>query len=90
MTDLRPVCVSCSAKKGKIIRFVAKTNGVYLPYAQTYITADLWECPECKTQIAEGFSKPHYPHSRGDPDTLKWRESEDPEFFPLAQEVTDG
>lgn len=89
MTDLRPVCVSCSGKKGHIVRLVAKVNGVYLPYAHSYITADLWECPECKTQIAEGFSRPHYPRRRDDPDTIEWRKAEDPDFFPLAPEVTD-
>ena len=92
MTDKRPVCVGCTKAKGYVVRFRNKTDGVYVPYASTYITGDLLECPECGAQMIEGFTDPEYGTSRSNPETVEWRkalEAKQPEYFPFSPETTD-
>jgi len=56
----RPVCVKCSQNTKTIVRYVATQNGIVLPYAKTFVCGDLWVCPECGSEIVEGFGDPMY------------------------------
>ena len=71
MTDKRPVCVKCSQNTKTIIRYFCVKNGIVLPYAKTYIHGDLWRCPECDSEIVEGFGDPMYGWNQSllEPDT---------------------
>ena len=92
LTDKRPVCAKCTKEAGHVVRFRAIVNGVYVPYANTYIAGDLWECPECEVQIIEGFGDPEHGVTRSSPGTVNWRksiEATQPEFFPFPPETTD-
>ena len=59
MTDNRVICVPCSRKTGKIVRFRAEKNGIIVPYGDTGARhGDLWMCAECGTAIVRGFGDP--------------------------------
>ena len=42
------------------MRYRCEQNGIVLPYAYAYIRGDLWVCPECGSEIVEGFGDPMY------------------------------
>lgn len=53
MADFRPFCVKCS------IRMHCIQNEVYLVHKNDYVqAADLYQCPNCQTQILSGYGQP--------------------------------
>ena len=62
MTNNRIVCVSCSRRTGKVVRFHPERNGVFIPYGFDDIRhADLFKCDECGAEIVGGFGEPFTP-----------------------------
>lgn len=61
MTDKRVVCLTCSKKLGKIVRYVCEYNGYNIPYTDHGLQAtDMWKCPECGHEILDGFGEPDW------------------------------
>lgn len=53
MADFRPFCVKCS------IRMNCVKNQVYLVHKNDFVQeSDLYECPNCQTQILTGYGQP--------------------------------
>jgi len=53
MADFRPFCVKCSR------RMCCVKNEVYLVKKNDYVqAADLYQCPNCQTQILSGYGQP--------------------------------
>ena len=47
---MRPICIKCNRE------FRVKRNGVLVHVGnQNYFSADLWECPQCDTEIISGY-----------------------------------
>jgi hypothetical protein len=53
MADFRPFCVRC------LIRMRCKKNEVAVVHEDDYIqSGDLYQCPQCHTEVISGFGQP--------------------------------